>query len=312
MKKLLTMILALGLMMTMAFPVLATEVEDTTENFCGEDMTWEYLDGTLTITGSGQMDDFEAEAPWAAYKKEIKRVVFSGDITYIGARAFSDYDMLETVNFGNALYEIGEAAFKSCDGLTVIYLPASFKIFREESFMSCSSLMAIHCSGKPLTFKLNSMWDTYGTIYYPADKPWSVEYIADMETAFKGRIEFLASDGTDHYIPEEETEPVTEAPTEELTQPHTEAPTEEPTEAPTEMPTAAPTEPETTLVTEPVTEAAATEVPETEPAAEQQPESRSWIGMVIFGAAAVFLLLGMVIVRAAARKGKYSRGRRKR
>ena len=217
MKKLLTTFLTLCLLITMAAPVFATETAAPTaeptaaplDNTCGEDMTWDYADGVLTITGSGSMDDFEEEAPWAAYKNEIKRVVLSGSISYIGARAFSNYDALETVNFGSSLYEIGTEAFKSCDGLTVIYLPASFKVFGESSFMSCSNLTAIHCSGKFPSFRLNCMWDTYGTIYYPADKPWGVEYIEQMETAFKGRIEFLASDGSDHYQPEEETEPVT-------------------------------------------------------------------------------------------------------
>ena len=177
MKKLLTLILALCLCMSMALPAFATEdVEETEEidavqtvNTCGDDLTWEFVDGTLTITGTGAMDDFSDEAPWAEHKKEIKRVVLSGGVTYIGARAFSNYDALSTVNFGKELYEIGKEAFKSCDGLSVIYLPASFKVFGESSFASCSGLTAIHCSGRFPSFKLNCMWDTYGTIYYPAE-----------------------------------------------------------------------------------------------------------------------------------------------
>ena len=175
----------------------------------------------LTIEGEGYMDDFEEDAPWVDFKDEMKRVVLDGDIEYIGAHAFTDYDELETVNFGDALYEIGLEAFKGCDGLTVIYLPSTFKVFGESSFNSCSNLTSIHCSGRFPSFKMNCLWNTFGTIYYPADRPWGVEYIEQLETAFKGRIEFLASDGTDHYQPEEE------AVTEESTEPPTEAPTED-------------------------------------------------------------------------------------
>lgn len=311
MKKLLTLLLTACLLITAAAPVFATEMDEQEENSCGEDMTWSYADGTLTITGSGTMDDFEGSAPWAEHKDEITRVVLSGGVSYIGARAFTDYDALSTVNFGNSLYEIGTEAFKSCDGLTVIYLPASFKIFGESSFASCSSLTAIHCSGGFPKFRLNCLWDTYGTIYYPADRPWGVQYIEEMETAFKGRIEFLASDGTDHYQPEEETEPVTEEVTEAPTEVPTEAPTEAPTTPPTEVPTVAPTEPETIPVTGPETQPV-TEAPmETAPEAEEQEESKSWIGMVIIGAVAVFVLLGMIVVKASTRKGKYSKRRRK-
>ena len=318
MKKLLTVILSVCLLMSLSAPVFATEATEleTTpvraENQCGEDMTWAFSDGTLTIKGSGAMDDFESEAPWAAHKKEIKRVVLSGKISYIGARAFKNYDALETVNFGNSLHEIGTESFKSCDGLTVIYLPESFKIFGESSFASCSNLTSIYCSGRFPSFRLNCMWDTYGKIYYPADNPWGVQYIEQMETAFKGRIEFLAADGTDYYQPTEATEEPTEAPTEEPT----EAPTEPPTEAPTEAPTVAATEEATEAATEPATESEtqpATEpVPETVPATPTVPESKSWVGMVIIGAVAVFLLMGMIIVKATSRRGKYSKRRRKR
>ena len=109
MKKLLTLLLAISLCLTLAAPVFATETEDVAEidYNCGEDMTWAFSEGTLTITGNGSMDDFEDAAPWAVYKDLINRVVLKGKISYIGARAFTDYDALETVNFGSSLYEIG-------------------------------------------------------------------------------------------------------------------------------------------------------------------------------------------------------------
>ena len=312
MKKLLNILLILCLL---AVPVFAEEDVETT-GICGEDMTWTYEEGQLTIEGSGYMDDFEEEAPWAAFKDEIIRLELKGEIEYIGARAFTDYDNLSTVNFGTALYEIGLEAFRDCDGLTVIYLPASFKVFGESSFNTCPNLTAIHCSGKFPSFRMNSMWNTFCTIYYPAEKPWGTQYIAQLEEAFKGRIEFLASDGTDHYNPVEEEDPVTEPPTI--------APTVLPTTAPTTPPTAAPTVPPTAAPTAPPTEAptqAPTQAP-TEPSAPQQtippqqPEeggSKSWIGLLIVGAVLGFVLLGTVATAVSKlRRGRYTEKRRRR
>lgn len=311
MKKLISLLLCLCLVAAFfAVPVWADE--DPTEAVvrepgqCGEDLYWSFAGDTLTITGSGAMDDFAEEAPWAAHKNEIKTVVLKG-VTYIGANAFRNYDALTSVDFGSKLYEIGPNAFRSCDGLTSISLPASFKVFGESSFMSCANLKQIHCAGRFPSFRQNSMWDTYATIYYPAEKPWSASTIEELETAFKGRIEFVASDGKDPIPDEpEETEPEE---TEPVTQPEqTEPVTEEPTTPPTDV-TDTPTEsvPETQEdVRKDETEEEEEADEEEEEEEEEKPSYGLWIGLTIVGAVLVGCLLGMILVRP---KGKYS-GRR--
>lgn len=280
-----------------------TETEVTRlPNECGEGITWEFSEGKLTVTGDGAMDDFaEKGAPWQEYQDEIREVNIQGKLTYIGAYAFKDCDSLLKVNFGSAVYEIGTEAFASCDGLETIRLPAGFKVFGEGSFMSCKGLKEIHCEGRFPSFRQNCLWDTYTKIYYPADNPWSTEYIQQLEEAFKGRVEFLASDGTDHYEPTEAaTEPEETVP--ETTVPETTAPAEtEPpvTEEPTEAPTQAPTEPEITETAE------VTEPEETEPAAEEEEKGGIHIGFVIVLAVLAGLGLGALIF--GRKKGKYAR-----
>ena len=300
-------------MLLTALPVSAEEVTEPAAaerapGYCGEAILWEYADGLLTITGAGEMDDFPEGAPWEVHKEEIEKVIISGGITYVGANAFRDYDQLKEVEFGSAVYEIGEYAFFSCDGLTVIRLPASFKVFGPSSFMGCTNLKEFHCEGKFPSFKQNCLWDTYAKIYFPADRPWGVEYIRQLEEAFKGRIEFLASDGTDPYVP---TEPAEE----------TQIPTEAPTEAPTEIPTEAPT------TVPPVTQApeeeaappilimpAPTQPQETEGGVTEplvimpapQEKERSKTGFIIIGCVGAFLLLG-TLVFGGKKKGRYSR-----
>ena len=292
----------------------ATEPEATTEeateptkapNYCGDAILWAFSDGTLTLTGTGKMDDFPNGAPWAEHKDQIRTVIISGGITYIGAYSFSDYDSLTDVQFGKDVKEIGERAFFSCDGLTKIYLPASFTVFGPASFMGCSRLKEFHCAGVFPTFRQNCLWDTYAVIYFPASRPWSLKYIKELEEAFHGRIEFLASDGSDPYEP-------TEAPKE------TERPTEEPT---TEPATEATTEPVTDPTTAPSPSAGATGEMTVLPGMEPEnghgrqdrteTKGRSTVGLIflivlLVGAVGIFLILGKQVFTAG-NKDRYYR-----
>ena len=329
MKKIITILLTLCLVRSLVPAAFATEVtEETTAptevtvpvrepDQCGEDLRWKYEDGTLTVSGSGAMDDYsQTKAPWADRKEDVKKLVLSG-VTYIGAEAFRDFDKLEEIEFGSHIREFGYRAFFGCDGLETLNLPMSFKIFGEESLRGCKNLKEIHCDGGFPSFRLNCLWESYVTIYFPADRPWPVSLIQELEEAFHGRIEFRASDGTDPYVPEGETEA-----TEEPTVPTTEAPTEAPTTVPTEPPTEAPTEPpvetaapteEVTPETEPPAEPEVTEpeqtVPETQPEQELTGKERSALKIVVaVMAAAVVLTVAialLMIFRRSGKRGKY-------
>lgn len=212
MKKLLAVCLLLCLTLGLALPAQAAE-----SGTCGEGVTWVYGDGTLTISGTGAMEDLTGGAPWAAYKSSITTLIVGNGVTRIGASAFQNYDSLKTVSFGSGLEEIGASAFKNCDGLTAISLPAAFRTFGASSFENCVNLKTISCAGRCPKFETNSMWNVKAVIYYPADWPWKLSTIQQLEDAFHGRINFLASDGTDPEAGlEENEEPVEEttAPTE--------------------------------------------------------------------------------------------------
>lgn len=305
MKKPLLLLLCLFLL---ALPVSAEEIADVSADvsgeetaipsgICGENLVWLIEDGVLTISGTGDMADCTGGAPWVYYKEEIESVVLKGGITSVGAGAFENYDNLKEVDFGDSLTQIGAKAFLSCDGLTEIELPSTFKIFGEDCLRECANLTKIHCNGGFPSFKLNCLWNSYLQIIYPAQRPWPVSLVEELETAFQGRIEFLASDGTDPYTPtdpeetEEETVPET---TEKTTEPTTK-PTEEPTEAttaPTTAPATAPTEetvPETTLETVPET---------TEPAPKENTSFGKFVlGLCIFTGVLSLVLVVVLILR---------------
>lgn len=306
MKQLFSILIALCLVLPLAVPAAASETGDVLASGALGDFTWTLTGNTLTISGSGAMEDFTEDAPWLPYASQIQKVIFTGGVTYVASGAFADYDTITEVDFGDAMYELGKRSFYSCDGLTALYMPASFKVFGEDSLRACSKLTEIHCEGRFPSFRLNSLWDTYAKIYFPADRPWSVELIQQLEEAFHGRIEFLVSDGTDPYTPtaptQETVEETTEPPTEE-----TEATTEETTEETTQV-TTEETLPPTTVP--PETSTPETTMPETTVPTENPPaESPSRYSPVTLVLAAVVMVLcilcaGVLIIRSH-RGGKY-------
>ena len=131
MKRIFLLLLAVCMLASFALPAFAEETEETREvvldskitaeksGTCGENLTWTLEGNTLTVSGSGEMDD---GSPWDAHRNKIKKVVLTDGVTSVGAKAFFEYDRLESVDFGDALVEIGEKAFAGCPDLTVIHL----------------------------------------------------------------------------------------------------------------------------------------------------------------------------------------------
>ena len=154
-KKWTLLLLALALVLSVAPGAAAAEVA---ANRCGENLTWTYDAGVLTVTGEGAMEDYLEGAPWAMYQNDIEKIVFEGGVTYIGAYAFRDYDALTQIDFGEAMVEVGMEAFRECDGLTSVTLPATLEIFGESCFEDCPNLLEVHCAGNFPTFRQDSFW----------------------------------------------------------------------------------------------------------------------------------------------------------
>lgn len=288
--------------------------EETTEEtrapgYCGEDLTWEIRGTTLTISGSGAMDDYASGgAPWYEHRDSIETVVLSGSVTRIGSEAFTDYDKLTSVDFGSSLVEIGRAAFMSCDGLTAISLPATFRLFGEDSFRDCSKLTKVSCAGSMPSFKSNCLWNGNSlTVYCPTGNPWPEKYVLELEENFHGRLQVLTADGSDPYK-SAETE-TTEAPTEETaepteTQPETTVPEETTEPEVTTVPTTEAVEETTEQTTE-----AAEETEETTEATEETVEAPSggsiFVPLVIISVILTAGILGVLIFKGR-KSGKYA------
>ena len=111
---------------------------------CGDSAAWK-LDaaGTLTISGSGRMYDYEWPAdrggttpPWLAnkYRDSIRALHVEQGITYIGRCAFDSCGNLSDVTLPTSLRIIGQCAFNDCTALRSIQLPEGLTTIKEDAF----------------------------------------------------------------------------------------------------------------------------------------------------------------------------------
>ena len=109
-----------------------------TEGSCGDNLTWKLDDsGTLTISGTGAMYDFEEEAPWLAL--EPQKLVLEEGITHISDSAFYRCTSLKgTLKLPDSLTSVGYSTFCGCKELTgTLVLPKNLTDIGEIAFADC-------------------------------------------------------------------------------------------------------------------------------------------------------------------------------
>ena len=125
-------------------------------------------DGTLTISGTGDMPDYDnyKDAPWNSQSLIIKKVIIENGVTSIGDKAFGYYRSLTSItipnsvtyigsnalccctnltsiSIGNSVTDIGDYAFAHCESLTSITLPNSLKSIGKFAFEYCEGFVSI-------------------------------------------------------------------------------------------------------------------------------------------------------------------------
>lgn len=157
-KRIGAMILSIALALaTMPVSVFAaTEASGT----CGEGVTWNLSDGTLTIAGTGAV----TSAPWSAYKDDIRHIVIdmpAGTFTstygnYINI-SFSGYCNVSQVDFvqyplqsltggDGKTYEglkLSERMFGECIGLTNMVVPTQVTNLPQFAFIACENMESV-------------------------------------------------------------------------------------------------------------------------------------------------------------------------
>ena len=84
----------------------------------GDNLIWTLWEGVLTISGEGEMRDFEDPylVPWRSSTEYIKKVVIKEGVTSIGANAFCDLENIkkddpDTADIAGSVETVGEHAF---------------------------------------------------------------------------------------------------------------------------------------------------------------------------------------------------------
>ena len=97
--------------------------------------------GTLTITGSGDMPSLVYDPAWLKdHENDIKKVVVENGITSIGNSAFYLCTNLVSVNLPDSLTSIEDHAFCYCTSLAQIELPDSITSIGNSAFFGCTNL----------------------------------------------------------------------------------------------------------------------------------------------------------------------------
>ncbi|MBQ6066779.1 MAG: leucine-rich repeat protein [Clostridia bacterium] len=79
--------------------------------------------GTLTISGSGAIPDYDPDAepfPWRTTTKSITKIRIENGITEIGNHAFSGCTEVSEVEILDSVKRIGDYAFKDCTSLDTV------------------------------------------------------------------------------------------------------------------------------------------------------------------------------------------------
>ena len=121
-----------------------------TYRIAGENATWDFRNGTLTISGQGALslseDDhhrfpisstqgvvfYSNSTSWKAIKNQVKKVVIKSGITSISDKAFISLPNLEEVEIEKGVQKIGKEAFAYCRNLNKVIIPSSVNSIGED------------------------------------------------------------------------------------------------------------------------------------------------------------------------------------
>lgn len=135
----------------------------TVSAYCGAKVQWALKDNTLTLSGSGAMNDYNSgEVPWKPFTDRIKTVTVKKGVTSIGANAFEALSSLKTLKLplqadGGTLQSIGAFAFFGCTAMGNPTIPATVTTIGEAAFASCDAITKFKVESGSKKFKASSL-----------------------------------------------------------------------------------------------------------------------------------------------------------
>ncbi len=120
------------------------------------DKGYELKAGTLTITKSAVMKDYDSpsQTPWYKERNRIKQLVFADGIDKIGAHSFEGFEKIVSISIPDSVKKIGESAFCNCLALKEIKLMSkNLEEIDDYAFTGCKSLSSIPGYTKEASFE---------------------------------------------------------------------------------------------------------------------------------------------------------------
>ena len=186
--------------------------DDVTVNYyvggkCGDDVFWSYRNGVITISGTGEMYDFETVGrPWKEVAEDTYGIDIEQGVTRVGDYAFYGFNNLMRVGISDSVESIGRAAFASCYFLKDISLVNGLKIIEEYAFDECFSISNITIPVTVKNIKKGAFSSVTGLMYVSyagTDEVWKLidireenDYLlsAELRMAEFGEITQIATD----------------------------------------------------------------------------------------------------------------------
>ncbi len=103
--------------------------------------------GTLTISGKGDMPDFNfgnpsiSNRPWNDNISSVQKIIIEDGVTSIGSNAFRKCDVY-SVSIPKSVKKIGDDAFRECRKISYVYLEGVVTI-GERAFQSCDNIRGV-------------------------------------------------------------------------------------------------------------------------------------------------------------------------
>ena len=110
---------------------------------CGDDLYWEYADGLLTITGTGDMYDYVADTdvPWYDVRDSIKTINMPNEMTKIGDYTFYRCTALTSISLPEQLKHIGNRAFAQDTKIAgEVVIPEGVTDIADRAFYNCNKV----------------------------------------------------------------------------------------------------------------------------------------------------------------------------
>ena len=151
MKKIFSLFMSATLICTLFINICSKKIfassEIIADGVYGNNITWILdSDGTLRISGTGEIYGSYDNSYWNEYICNIKTVVIDNGIKSLGDYAFSGFINMVSVLIPYSVVSIGTGVFYNCINLLDIVIPDSVASIGDGAFENCTSLRNIDIS----------------------------------------------------------------------------------------------------------------------------------------------------------------------